>query len=259
MSKPLFDMSLRAARRNRAFRQGPVLFLHERAFADILERIALVRRRFSDALLIGCPDPAWPERLAALAGRVAVVDPGPAFAVAAGGRRLDEDEERLEGQFDLCVAVGTLDTVNQLPLALANIRAALGPDALLIGAVSGGNTLPRLRGAMRDADTLMSGASPRVHPRIDGPSLGGLLTEVGFVMPVVDVDKVSVRYASLRKLVGDLRRMAATNILNDRSHLPLSRRALAAAEKSFNPDEEGRRTTETFEILHFAAWTPGDR
>jgi len=149
-----------------------------------------------------------------------------------------------------------LDTVNQLPLALANIRAALVADALLIGAISGGNTLPRLRAAMHDADAVMGGASPRIHPRIDGPSLAGLLAEVGFVMPVVDVDNVSVNYASLRRLVTDLRAMGATNILNDRSKTPLSRQALAAAERNFNPLAGSARTTEVFEVLHFAAWTP---
>ena len=259
MSKPLFDMALRATRRDRAFLLGPALFLHERTFADIVERLALIRRRFTAALLIGCPDPAWPIQLERIADHVTVVDPGAAFSSAAGGRQLNEDEQRLHGEFDLCVAIGTLDTVNQLPLALANIRAAMVPDGLLIGAISGGNTLPRLRAAIRDADSIMGGASPRIHPRIDGPSLCGLLTDVGFVMPVIDVDKVSVNYASLRRLVSDLRAMGATNVLHDRSKIPLSRPALAAAERNFNPRDRSSRTTEVFEILHFAAWTPAER
>ena len=72
---------------------------------------------------------------------------------------------------------------------------------------------------------------------------------------MVDVDRVSVAYRNLRQLVGDLRSMGATNILNGRSRESLGRAALAAAEDDFNsgPDE---RTTETFELLHFAAWTP---
>ena len=235
------------------------MYLHERAFADIVERIALVRRRFRAALLIGCPDPSWPERLGQVTDSVTVVDPGEAFAGASGGKRLNEDEERLEGEFDLCVAIGTLDTVNRLPLALANIRAASLPDALLIGAMSGGNSLPRLRAAMRDADAVMGGASPRVHPRIDGPGLCGLLTDVGFVMPVVDVDRVPVSYESLRALVADLRAMGATNILNDRSIAPLSRQAVNAAEQNFKSSGADSRTTEIIEILHFAAWTPGEQ
>ena len=80
----LFDLRLRALRRDRAARGGGELFLHERAFADCLERVAMMERRFANALLVGCPDPGWPKRLAQVADRVAVVDPGPLFAAAAG-------------------------------------------------------------------------------------------------------------------------------------------------------------------------------
>ena len=56
-------MELRALRRDRAFRQGPELFLFERAFEDCLERLAVIRRQFKSALLFGCPDPGWSNRL----------------------------------------------------------------------------------------------------------------------------------------------------------------------------------------------------
>jgi hypothetical protein len=49
--------------------------------------------------------------------------------------------------------------------------------------------------------------------------------------------------------------MAATNILNARSRKPLSRTERDAAAELFKPAGDGFRTVETFEILHFAAWT----
>jgi hypothetical protein len=58
----------------------------------------------------------------------------------------------------------------------------------------------------------------------------------------------------LRALVGDLRAMGATNVLDARSRTPLGRSALAAAEAEFA--KGGQRTVERFEILHFAAWSP---
>jgi hypothetical protein len=69
MPAELFDMTARALRRDRAFRSGPVLFLYERAFADIVERLADINRSFASALLIGTPDPSFPERLAKVAGQ----------------------------------------------------------------------------------------------------------------------------------------------------------------------------------------------
>ncbi len=258
MAEELFDTRLRAIRRDRACRAGPALFLYERAFADILERLAEVKRPFASALLVGSPDPGWPDRLAKVAGDVTVMDPGDAFAAAAGGTHVIEDEIDLEpGSFDLVVTLGTLDTVNDLPSALLRLRFLLKPDSLLLGVVAGGETVPRLRRAMRAADGVMGAASPHVHPRIEPAALAQLLASAGFAMPVVDIDRARVSYRSFLHLVADLRAMAATNVLSMRSRTPLTRAALAAAEADFEADEDGR-TIETFELLHFAAWTPAE-
>lgn len=257
MPQQLFDMDARVLRRERAARGGPALFLYERAFDDILERLEDINRSFGSALLIGCPDPQWPERLRAKVRELTVVDPGPAFASASRGQTVQEDELELEPRsFDLCVAVGTLDSVNDLPGALLRLQLLLKPDSLLIGVMSGGETLPRLRSAMRAADSATGIASPRVHPRVEPSALTQLLTAAGFTMPVVDIDRVKVSYVSLNRLVSDLRSMGATNILSQRSKVPLSRAALAAAKDDF--EAAGERTVETFELLHFAGWTPGE-
>ena len=186
-----------------------------------------------------------------------MIEPGPLFADAAKGRSGDEDRIDLPvAAYDLCLAIGTLDTVPELPEALIAIRRALRPDALFIGAVSGGETLPMLRAAMRAADSASPAASPHVHPRIEASALAPLLSSAGFAMPVVDVDRVSVAYPAFDKLIDDLRGMAATNILSARSRRPLSRPARDAARNEFARRGDGAVTRETFEILHFAAWAP---
>ena len=251
----LFDMTIRALRRDRAARQGAELFLYERSFADCLERIALMQRTFERALLIGCPDRTWPERLRHVARRIDVRDPGLLFAVAVNGETIIEDNwVPPERAYDLVVAIGTLDSVNEPALALRLIRYALQGNALLIGVVSGGETLPRLRGAMRAADTASGGATPHVHPRIEAAALAPLLEQADFVRPVVDVDRVNVAYRSLHALVADLRGMASTNVLMGRPRF-IGRPGLAAAVQAFVDAGDGGRTVETFEILHFAAWT----
>ena len=247
-------MRLRAMRRDRAARSGPELFLLERAFADCLDRIAMMDRRFTRALLIGCPDAGWPGRLEAIASEIDVRDPGPAFASAARGAPIVEDGWTAEaGSYDLVLAIGTLDTVNGLPLALRLVRHAMMADGLFIGAISGGETLPQLRAAMRAADAVTGMAAPHVHPRIEPSALSPLLTDAGFVRPVVDVDRVRASYRSLGHLIRDLRAMGATNVVSMQPP-PLSRAQFTAAERAFAAAGEDR-TAETFEILHFAAWT----
>lgn len=253
-------MRLRALRRDRAFRSGPALFLHERAFDDCLDRLSLIARQFQSALLVGCPDPGWPDRIRARVREVDVIDPGPLFATAAGGRVVDEEQWTSNAaSYDLVVAIGTLDTVNDLPAMLRRLRGGMTADALLIGAIAGGDTLPRLRSAMFAADQARGSASPRVHPRIDGPSLATLLGATGFTMPVVDIDRVALSYESLSRLIADLRAMAATNLLAARDRTAISRSARQVAEQAFGQGSDGGRVIEQVEILHFAAWTPADR
>lgn len=257
MPAELFDLKLRALRRDRAFRRGGELFLLEQVFEDCLDRLGLLQQNFRSALLIGCPDPAWPHRLRDFAREVAVLDPGLCFAEEAGGSCVIEDELALAAErHDLCVAVGTLDTVNDLPQALTRIRASLAPNAFFLGAVAGGETLPQLRAAMRAADQVQGVAVPHVHPRIESSMLASLLSGAGFANPVVDIDRVQVSYEDLARLVNDLRGMGATNILKQRSSRSMSRAARQAAFDAFASAGHGGRTVETFEILNFAAWSP---
>jgi hypothetical protein len=255
----LFDRQLRALRRDRAARIGPDLLLLDRAFDECLDRLRDIQRSFDRALLIGCPSPDWPSRLGGIASTVDVRDPGSLFATQGGALPIEEDRSDLgTGQYDLCVAIGTLDTVNDLPLALGLIGRALAPDAPLIGAMAGGNSLPALRGALIEAGRHEGRIVARTHPRVDAATLAQLLASSGFGMPVVDVDRVRLRYSGLDALVRDLRSMAATSVLAQRAP-PMSRIELERARQAFQSQAIDGRTEETVEILHFLGWTQQSR
>lgn len=241
----LFDMKLRKVRRDRARRAGPELFLHERAFVDCVERITLLDRQFDRALLVGSLDPSWSTRLGSVAAAVDIFDE----------QAVEDAWSAPDSAYDLVLAVGTLDTVNGLPLALRLIRHSMSANGLFIGAMSGGNTLPQLRAAMRAADAATGAAAPHIHPRIEPAALAPLLEQAGFIKPVVDVDHVPVSYRSMARLIEDLRGMGATNVLNERPRF-VGRDARQAAERAFADAGDGQRTVEIFDLLHFAAWTP---
>lgn len=250
----LFDRRLRALHRDRAARIGPEMFLFDRAFDECLERLRDIVRTYERALLVGCPSPDWPARLRLLARNVEAIDPSGLFAIMSDGTQAEEDRHDFgEDRYDLCVAIGTLDTVNDLPLALKLIRQALRPDAPLIGAIAGGNSLAALRASFIEAGRFEGRVAARTHPRIEAPTLAQLLSSAGYSMPVVDVDRVRLRYTSLGDLVRDLRAMGSTSCLAQRAPA-LTKSGAAHARRAFAALATDGRTEELVEILHFLGW-----
>jgi len=251
----LFDRELRSLRRDRAARIGPELVLYDRAFEECLDRLRDIPRHFDRALLLGCPSPDWPSRLSAIVRTLDVADPGALFAERTRGRQVEEDRDDFGiDRYDLCIAIGTLDSVNDLPVALRLVGRSLKRDAPLIGAIAGGNSLPALRAALIEAGRYEGRIFARTHPRIDPGTLAQLLTSADFSMPVVDVDRVRLRYDDLDALVRDLRAMGATSVLAQRPP-PMSKSELQRARQAFAARGTGDRSEEILEILHFLAWT----
>jgi SAM-dependent methyltransferase len=172
------------------------------------------------------------------------------------------DDEALPlapGSVHLLVSALALQWANDLPGALIQIRQALRPDGLFLGALTGGQTLAELREALFAAETeVRGGASPRVLPAADVRDVGGLLQRAGFALPVVDRDLLTVRYASAFHLFQDLKSMGASNTLVQRDRRPASRaffrRAAEIYAQRFS-DADGR-VRASFEIIYMSGWAP---
>lgn len=243
---PLFDPAARRLRFARARRIGSS-FLLDRMFDELVDRLAAIARPIERLMVVGPELPGWRARLAPVAAEIAWIDPADR----------DEAEAALPAaSCDGALAVGSLDSVDQLPLALGRIAEALRPDAPLVGAMLGGHSLPALRRALIEADRVAGSVSPRSHPRIDPPTLAALLAAAGFAEAVVDVDRVVLRYAGLDRLVADLRAAGAGNMLAARARSTPGRawRQRLAAAFAATADGDGR-VGETVEILHFHGWT----
>ncbi len=259
VADPIFDSTLLRRRLARAAAGRPAEFLLERAASDLVERLDAIQRTFSRVVDIATPGPGLAQRLAvrlpqAVVMRIGPPDTGPVDAVG--------DAERLclpDGSLDLAVSALALQTANDLPGALVQIRRALKPDGLFLGALVGGRTLSELREVLTIADIENSGgASPRVAPFADLRDMGGLLQRAGFALPVADGETVTVRYADLAALMRDLRAMGATNALVSRSRVPARRALFARAavlyrERHGDPDG---RIHATFEIIQLSGWAP---
>lgn len=262
----VFDRSALRKRRDRAAgRFADFDFLVNEMTDRLVERLGDVRRRFGTTLVLGCHTGQVAEKLPQdQVGDVIQADLSEAMVKEVEDARLvlAADEEALPfgfDRFDLVIATGNLHLVNDLPGALVQIRYALKPDGLFLAALPGGRTLHELRACLQQAEARVNevAAPPRVAPFIDVPDAGALLQRTGYTLPVVDIDTVTVSYADPLRLLRDLRGMAETSVLMDRT--PLRRSALMEACRLYHAhyaDERGRIPA-TFQLLMIAAWSPG--
>ncbi len=257
MDRPdIFDRTLRARRRDRMIAGfADHDFLYRAMLDELLDRLTDVQRDLPEALVIGCPDGSARAALEAMGKRVACLDPGFLAARAAGGVQGDEDALPFaDDSFDLVIACGTLDSVNDLPGALILMRRVLRPDGLMLAAFAGAGSLPRLKAA------LMAGEGDRpgqhVHPQVDVRAAGDLLGRAGFAMPVADGMTLNIRYGDMLRLMRDLRGMGAGNVLASRPPLLTRETVMRAAAHFAEAADDDGRTAEQMTIVFLSGWKP---
>lgn len=240
----LFDFRTAQMRRARAVAAGGDTFLADAAADGLAERLGAVTRRFERGLAIGGP---LPEILRPF---------------AASWHEADFDQSEIlaaePGAHDLAISLFTLQAIDDLPGSLIQIRRALKPDGLFLGALFGGSTLAELKDSFAAAELhTKGGVSPRVSPFGDVRDMGSLLQRAGFALPVADTEKMLVRYGDFFRLIADLRAHGQTNVLAERSRQFLRRDTLAALLDHYarHHGEEGKLRA-TFEIVTLTGWAP---
>jgi NADH dehydrogenase [ubiquinone] 1 alpha subcomplex assembly factor 5 len=256
----IFDRRRRQALRERAGRRTVLgeradNFLWRHIAEDLADRLAYVTRDFRDVLIIGpmtayadliLSDPTVSRTLAPLSQSEATTD---ACLV------IQEDALPFDPEsFDLIITAGTLDSVNDLPGALVQIRQCLKPDGLMLGSMFGAGTLARLKGAMMMADG--DRAIPHIHPQIDLRSAADLLTRAGFTLPVADQDNMPVRYSSIARLISDVRDMGIGNALSgQRPYFGKAAFMRLVSVWADMADVDGK-VEEQYTIIHISGWAP---
>lgn len=209
---------------------------------DVIERLGFLRVVPRRALLIGEHGGELAEELSRNGAQVDAVEPA---------RGHDEEQPLDPGGYDFIASLGTLDTVNDLPGALLHLREGLGAGGLMIASFAGAGSLPALRAAMLVADGERPAA--RMHPMVDVRAGAQLLQRAGFADPVADSRSLAVRFATLDRLVADLRAQGLGGMLAQ--HGPaLTRAQRAAARAAFAAAAADGKTTERFEIVTLSGW-----
>lgn len=242
MSKPppLFDRHAIQQRRRRATDAG--MFLQRVACSEMEERLKDVNRAFTKPAVISAFPAIWTDLI-------------PHAKLIADSDLLDLNE----ADHDLVIDAMTLHWSNDPVGQLVQIRRALQPDGLFLGAMFGGQTLHELRGALAEAETMTRGGlSPRIAPMGEIRDLGALLQRAGFALPVADSIVQNVNYGSALDIMHDLREMGETNTLADRLKKFSSRHLFLETERIYQ-DAYGTpdgRIEATFEFIFLAGWSP---
>jgi SAM-dependent methyltransferase len=244
---PLFDFRTTRAVRARARRLDGERFLDQAALGGVTDRLTAVTRRFEHGLWIG-------ENL-----------PSAIRPFARQWSQADFDEKEFlsadQASFDLAVSLYSLQSINDLPGALIQVRQALKPDGLFLAVLFGGATLSELRESFAFAESeTLGGISPRIAPFADVRDMGALLQRGGFALPVADVERLRVRYSDFASLVRDLRAHGQTNAISARQKHFLGRRTLSAliAYYAAHHSADGKLNA-TFETVYLTGWAPHPR
>ncbi len=246
---PIFDRALAVRRADRA-RQSDASILTRSMADELVARLAFVNRRFEQACLIA-PEPAAISAALKAGGQVLGVEermPAPGDDLALPPAR-----------HDAVFSVLDLQSVNDVPGALIQMRRALKPDGLLLGCLFAGETLTELRQSWLAAEAAVTGGvSPRVAPMADVRDLGGLLQRAGLALPVADLDRMTLRYADPLALMREIRALGLSNALTDRTRRPVSRRLLGAAIEHYqrNFSDPDGRVRASVEVAWITGWAP---
>lgn len=249
----IFDRRRRRALRVRASQRNGDGFLWRYIAEELAERLALVTRQFENALIIG---PMANYGAEIMGGQ----PPGLSFVCLSPSEHDDAiiaEEDRLPFEphsFDLVIAGGTLDSVNDLPGAVVQIRRSLKADGLFLGHMFGAGSLVALKSLMMAAEGNV--ATPHIHPQIDLRSAADLLSRAGFALPVADTDTLCVRYSNWRSIVEDIRDAGIGNALAGPRHYPGKSIISRLDTEWLQRVDSAGKVEEQFNHIFLSGWAP---
>lgn len=150
---------------------------------------------------------------------------------------------------DLAWSNLALQWVNDLPAAFAEFGRVLRVGGLLSFTTFGPDTLLEVREAF-------AGLGPGTHTSrfIDMHDIGDMLVQGGFADPVVDMEKLTLTYATPRAMLTELKAIGATNRTVGRPRGLTGRKTWQAMTARLEALAIDGRVPATFEVIYGHAW-----
>jgi malonyl-CoA O-methyltransferase len=155
-----------------------------------------------------------------------------------------------DGSIDLIVSNLMLQWCNP-DAVFAEFRRVLAPHGLLSFSAFGPDTLRELRAAWAQVDSCR-----HVHQFFDMHDLGDALVRNGFAAPVLDVERITLKYLNVRAVAADLKATGAHNAAAGRAKGLTSPRKFAAMQAAYEKSRQDGRLPATYEVVFAHAWAP---
>jgi malonyl-CoA O-methyltransferase len=239
--------------------------LQSRVRAELLERLEVVRLEPAVVLDLGAGTGhgSLALRRRYRGSQVVALDLAPGMLQEAGRRqtllrrfrRVCADAAALPigaARVDLVFSNLMLQWCNDPDIVFRECRRVLKPGGLVTFTTFGPDTLVELRRAWAAADD----GHTHVNRFIDMHDLGDALVRSGLAEPVLDVERYTLTYATVRDLMRDLKAIGAHNANAGRPRGLTGKRAFERMTAAYESCRREERLPATYEVVFGQAWAP---
>lgn len=167
--------------------------------------------------------------------------------------RVRADAYRLpfrDGAFDLVFSSLMLQWCDDLDAVFAEFARVLKPGGLLLFSTFGPGTL----GELRDAWAASDPAYIHVNHFFDPHALGSALMHAGLSEPVLDVDRIVMKYPDVIGLMRELKAIGAHNVTRGRARGLTGRGRFKAMTAAYEQLRRDGKLPATYEVIHATSW-----
>lgn len=155
-----------------------------------------------------------------------------------------------DGAFDLVFSSLMLQWCDDLDAVFAELARILEPGGLLLFSTFGPGTLAELREAWETTDP----AYNHVNHFFDPHALGSALMQAGLSEPVLDVDRIVMKYPDVLGLMRELKAIGAHNVTRGRARGLTGRGRFKAMTNAYEGLRRDGNLPATYEVIHATSW-----
>lgn len=154
-----------------------------------------------------------------------------------------------DAQFDLVFSNLMLQWCTDLNRTFLELKRVLRPGGLLLFTSFGPDTLFELRESWKQVDSFT-----HVNHFQDMHDVGDALLQARFANPVLDVERITLTYTSLKELMRDLKHIGAHNVTGGRPRGLMGRHRMQHLTQAYEVYRRDGVLPASYEVVHGHAW-----